>query len=97
MANPALTHTKKPLIPSRSSVSVSYLSLLLQQDHVLVHFLRLWSLPGPLKKTKTSYHHAMSQKDELNISAELVFFDKKTKIRLISEETLQTLNCCADL
>lgn len=39
----------------------------------------------------------MSQKDKLNISAELVFFDKKTKIRLISEETLETLNCCADL
>lgn len=32
-----------------------------------------------IKKKKTSYHHAMSQKDELNISAELVFLDKKVQ------------------
>lgn len=32
-----------------------------------------------VEKNKTSYHHAMSQKDKLNISAELVFFDKKDK------------------
>lgn len=29
---------------------ISYLSLLLLQDHILVHFLRLWSLPASMKK-----------------------------------------------
>lgn len=46
--------TQKPLMASRSSESESYLSLLLLQDHIFVHFLRLWSLPVPLKENQLS-------------------------------------------
>lgn len=91
----SLRNTKKPLMSSRSSVSESYLSLLLLQDHIFVHFLRLWSLPVPTEESKLA--SCIEPQHRQNIAPVLVLFDKKTQIRLISEETLQNFNCCEAL